>query len=232
MEARTIAGLIHPHIVRVLEFGVEGSELDVEQSAFEAEGGIPYLIMDYAPGGTLRKCYPKGTRVPLSKIVVYVEQVAEALHYAHGKKLIHRDVKPENMLLGHNNEVLLSDFGIVAAAHGEHSIRTQEMAGTIPYMAPEQIKGKPRLASDQYALAIVVYEWLSGYRPFQGDNQWDIIEQHLSVPPIRLRMKDPSIPPAVDEVVFKALSKDPLNRFENVKAFAEALKQACTSKDI
>src|SRR5205807_3540943 len=96
-EARTIAHLVHPHILRVLEFGVEGR--------------IPFLVMDYAPNGTLRKLHPKGTSVALPTIVTYVKQVAEALQYAHDEKLIHRDVKPENMLVGRRNEIFLSDFG-------------------------------------------------------------------------------------------------------------------------
>jgi Protein kinase domain len=225
LEARTIAGLIHPHIVRVLEFGVEGGT-EADQSAINIEGGIPYLIMDYAPGGTLRQRYPKGRRIPLMQIVSYTGQIAEALYYAHAKKLIHRDIKPENMLLGQNDEVLLSDFGIVAVAHAEHSMHTQEMAGTIPYIAPEQIKGKPRPASDQYSLAVVVYEWLSGTRPFQGDSQWQVIEQHMYATPVSLRTKDASIPQSVDNVVLKALAKDPLQRFDNVRAFAAALEQA------
>ncbi len=124
------------------------------------------------------------------------------------------------MLLGHNDEVLLSDFGIVAVAHAEHSMSTQEMAGTVPYIAPEQIKGKPRPASDQYSLAVVVYEWLSGTRPFQGDSQWQVIEQHMSATPVSLCTKNASIPQAVDNVVLKALAKDPLQRFESVNAAA------------
>jgi eukaryotic-like serine/threonine-protein kinase len=92
-EARTVARLIHPHIVRVLDFGVEQ--------------GTPYLAMDYAPNGSLRQHYPKGTRLSLDTIVSHIKQVAEALQYAHEKKLIHRDIKPENMLLGENQEVLL-----------------------------------------------------------------------------------------------------------------------------
>src|SRR5439155_11647377 len=97
-EARTIAHLRHPHIIQVLDFGVEDT--------------TPFLVMDYAPGGNLRKLHPKGTTLPLDIVITYVTQVAGALQYAHDKKLIHRDIKPENMLLVHNNKVLLSDFGI------------------------------------------------------------------------------------------------------------------------
>src|SRR6516164_9422994 len=99
--------------------------------------------------------------------VLYVKQIAEALQYAHDKKLIHRDIKPENMLLGESDNILLSDFGIAIKAHNTHSMIFQNEAGTIPYMAPEQIRGNARPASDQYALGIVVYEWFCGTYPFK-----------------------------------------------------------------
>src|SRR5437660_4918401 len=167
-EARTIAHLTHPNIVRVLEFGVEGK--------------TPYLVMDYAPQGTLRQRHPKGTSVPLATVVSYVKQVTDALQCAHNEKLIHRDVKPENMLLGRRNEVLLGDFGIALVAQSSRYQNAHDMAGTIAYMAPEQIQGKPRPASDQYALAVVVYEWLSGERPFHGSFT-EIATQHVLAPP-------------------------------------------------
>ena len=100
---------------------------------------------------------------------------------------------------------------------------TQEMAGTIPYMAPEQFRRRPQSASDQYSLAVVVYEWLSGSRPFQGSNQWEIMNQHLSSPPPSLREKDPTISKEVERVVLKALSKDPQQRFASVADFVKAL---------
>jgi serine/threonine protein kinase len=211
-EARTVARLVHPHIVRVLDFGVED--------------GIPYLVMDYAPGGTLRMVHPKGTRLPLETIVDYVKQVAQALQYAHERKLIHRDIKPENMLLGENGQVVLSDFGIALVAQSTRYQSTQEVIGTAAYMAPEQLQGKPRRASDQYALAIVVYKWVCGDRPFHGSFP-EIYSQHLFVPPPSLREKVPELPPAVEEVVRVALSKEPERRFASVQAFATALEQAC-----
>ncbi len=210
-EARIIARLVHPHIVRVLDFGVEGN--------------TPYLIMDFAPNSTLRHRHPKGTRVPLPVIVMYVKQVAEALHYAHSQRLIHRDIKPENMLLGRNNEVLLSDFGIALAAQSTSYQATQDVAGTISYMAPEQIQAHPRPASDQYSLGIVVYEWLSGNRPFQG-SYTEIAIKHTMVPPPPLREQVPDLPPAVEDVVMISLRKDPHQRFADVLAFASALEQA------
>jgi serine/threonine protein kinase len=211
-EARTIASLVHPNIVRVLDFGVEDD--------------IPFLVMDYAPNGTLRQRHPRGVLLPLESIMPYVKQAAAALQYAHDRRLIHRDVKPENMLVGRNEDVLLSDFGLVMIAQSTRSQTTKEMAGTLPYMAPEQINGKPRPASDQYALGIVIYEWLSGERPFQGSFV-EIATQHLMTPPAPLHGKVAGISPAVEEVVFTALAKDPQRRFASVHAFAAAFEQAC-----
>ncbi len=211
VEAQTIARLIHPHIVRILDFGVEE--------------GVPFLVMDYAPNGTLRQRHPKGTPLSQANVVHYVRQVASALQYAHDRKLIHRDIKPENMLLGGNGDVLLSDFGLVLIAQSTGSQTTKEMAGTIPYMAPEQINGRPRPASDQYALGIVIYEWLSGERPFNGAFV-EIATQHLMTPPAPLYGRVPGVSKAIEEVVFTALAKDPQRRFANMQAFATAYEQA------
>ena len=209
-EARTLAHLRHPHIIQVLDFGVEGT--------------TPFLVMDYAPNGNLRQHHPKGTLIPLDTIISYVMQVAEALQYAHQEKLIHRDIKPENMLLGRNNEVLLSDFGIAIMIQSSRSQHPQDTAGTIAYMAPEQLRGKPRPASDQYALGVVVYEWLCGDRPFHGTFA-ELYSLHLSVAPPPLCVRVPAIPAAVEHVVLKALAKDPKERFASVHAFAKALEE-------
>ncbi len=212
-EARTIARLIHPNIVRVLEFGV------LENT--------PFLVLDYAPNGSLRQHYPNGTILPLPTVVSYTKQTAEALQYVHDERLIHRDVKPENLLLGRRNEVLLSDFGIALMMQTFHSGSIQEASGTLPYMAPEQIQGRPTAASDQYSLGIIVYEWLSGKRPFDGSLA-EVISQHIAVPPPPLigQIRLPTISPAIEQVVMTALEKDPNKRFASVRAFANALEQA------
>src|SRR5207248_3383985 len=214
-EAETIATLIHPSIVRILDYDVQD--------------GVPFLIMDYAPGGSLRQRYPKGSVVPLSVIVSHVKQVAAALQYAHERRLIHRDVKPENMLVGRHEEVLLSDFGLAALAHSSASLSTQEAVGTLPYMAPEQIEGHPRAASDQYALGVVVYEWLCGGRPFEG-SATEVMVQQLTMPPPPLRDRVPTAPVEVEQVVLKALAKDPRQRFASVQDFATALQVPSTAE--
>ncbi len=214
-EAQTIARLRHPAIVRVLEFGVEAS--------------APYLVMEYAPNGSLRHWHPRGTVLAPEVALSYVRQVAEALHYAHDERLIHRDVKPENMLLGPRGEVLLSDFGIATMAHSSRSQAMQDVAGTIAYMAPEQIQGHPRPASDQYSLGVVTYEWLSGSHPFEGTFT-EVVSQHIMKPPPPLSAKIPGISPALEEVVSIALAKDPRERFASVSDFAHALELASQQK--
>ena len=210
-EARIVARLMHPHIVRVFDFGVEGD--------------TPFLVMEYAPNGTMRQRYPRGLRLPLDAIVSYVNQVASALQYAHDRKLIHRDVKPENMLLGPNNEILLSDFGLVLAAQSARLENTQDAIGTLAYMAPEQLQGKPRPATDQYALGVIVYEWLSGERPFQGYFS-EVASQHIIATPPPLREKVPAISPEIEQVIQTALAKDPAQRFPSVQTFASAFELA------
>ncbi len=211
-EARTIAHLIHPHIVRTLEFGVERK--------------IPYLIMDYAPKGSLRQYYSKGERLPLETVVSYVKQIAAALQYAHDQNVVHRDVNPRNILLGQNDEALLSDFGIALVIQGSTSQSTEgNVIGTVAYMAPEQIYGKPGPASDQYSLATVVYEWLCGDRPFHGSFT-EIMTQQMMAPPPSILEQGVAIPAEVEEVVMIALSKASEERFTGVEAFAHALEQA------
>src|SRR6266700_3759987 len=210
-EAQILARLTHPHIVRVLDFAL------VEDT--------PFLVMDYAPHGTLRERHPKGARLSLETDIAYGKQIAPTLQYAHEQKLIHRDVKPENMLLGGNDDVLLSDFGIAAIIRTTGSLTTERVAGTLPYMAHEQLSGKLNRACDQYALGVVVYEWLSGERPFQG-SQVEIISQHLSTLPPPLRAKVPLISPGIEQVVMKALAKEPGQRFPSVQDFAAALERA------
>jgi WD40 repeat protein len=211
-EARTIARLEHPHIVHVLDFGVDDH--------------TPFLVMSYAPNGTLRQKHPKGTRLSPAEVLPYIKQVADSLQYAHNEKLIHRDVKPENMLLDRNNQIMLSDFGLAMAAYSSSQEKTHDVSGTIAYMAPEQTRGKPRPASDQYALGIVAYEWLCGTRPFNGTYQ-EIAVQQIVNPPQPLHEHEPTIPSALEAVVLKALAKDPLKRFACIQDFADAFEHAC-----
>ena len=218
-ETSTIFRMKHPRIVQMLDFGISSD-------------GIPFLAMAYAPNGTLRQRHPKGTRQPLATVVSYVTPIADALQFVHDQKRVHCDVKPENILLGPNNELWLSDFGISIISRTSSMRSPSSITGTAYYMAPEQFRGHPEPASDQYALAVMVYEWLSGTPPFaQGDFiQLGYQHAHEPVPP--LRDKASNISPDVEQVVMAALAKEPKQRFGSVKAFAYALEQSTKRTEV
>jgi serine/threonine protein kinase len=147
-EVRAVL-LRHPHIVPLLDFGI-------------SRGDLPFLVMEYAPKGTLRDRHPKGECVALSTIVSYVDQLAPALQYAHDHRVIHRDIKPENILVRADGTLMVSDFGIAKLLEQSVLMSVQTPVGTPVYMAPEQHMGHPCFASDQYSLAVVIYEWICG----------------------------------------------------------------------
>ncbi len=208
-EAQTLAHLEHPHIVRVLDFGIQE--------------GTPFLVMQYAPKGSLRKAHPRGSILPAKTILSSLKDVASALQYAHDRKVIHRDVKPENMLLGQHQRILLSDFGLAVVSHS--APQQQNVAGTVSYMAPEQLQGYPCAASDQYALGVVVYEWLCGVLPFTG-SPLEVATQQLMATPLPLHEHNSTLSSAVEQVVLTALAKRPDQRFADITAFATAFEQA------
>jgi serine/threonine protein kinase len=215
-EARVIARLTHPKIVHVLEFGIEYN--------------TPYLVMNYAPHGSLRQRYPIGSILPIDTVVFYVEQIAQALQYAHDRQVIHRDVKPENMLIDNDSAIMLTDFGLAITTQNSYTTQTQQGVdqngtnGTVTYMAPEQFNGQFSAASDQYALGIVAYEWLCGAPPFEGPTNMSIGVQHLQATPPPMRAKNPALDPAIEMVVLRALAKDPQARFPSIEEFARALE--------
>ena len=192
---------------------------------FDAQSGLPYLVMDFAPGGALRQKYSSGTILPLSLVLPQVQQIAQGLQYAHDRKIVHRDIKPQNLLIGRNEEMLISDFGISIVAETTSRQQSQGFAGTVVYAAPEQIQGHPRPESDQYSLAMIVYEWLTGAPAFTG-SMMEVMWKQVHTAPPSLHSKVPAIAPAVEQVILKALSKDPKDRYPSIQAFAEALAQA------
>jgi serine/threonine protein kinase/outer membrane protein assembly factor BamB len=218
-EAETTERLVHPNIVRLLDFDIQGE--------------TPFLVLDYAPGGSLRVRHPKGRQVPIPTVTRYLKEIVPALQHAHDQRILHRDIKPDNILIGRQGELLLSDFGIALLSRtgttSEQDSTSTNIGGTPTYMAPEQFLGKPEPASDQYALATVVYEWLSGSAPFQGNFiQLGYQHTHELVPP--LRKSAPLLPAAVEQVLMVALAKHPSARFPSVQAFAQALDAACQQR--
>lgn len=213
-EAGILVELSHPHIIRLRDFGVEG--------------GQPFLVMDYAPHDTLREAHPRGTQIDLLTAITYLKQIADALQHAHNHKVIHCDLKPNNILLGRQRELLVSDFGIARVVSTTRPTAAQmekHISGTALYMAPEQFQGKGSFASDQYSLAVTAYEWLCGRLPFTGSFV-EIFSQHQLMPPASPRSYNPSIPHEVEQVLLRALAKDPVQRYLGIAAFAAAFEEA------
>ncbi len=216
-EARALARLIHPHIVRTLGFDVH------EQRGF--------LVMDYAPGGTLRQRHPGGAVLTLETILPHVKQAADALYYAHEQGILHQALKPESLLVGRQDEILLGGFHLASAYQPAEAQPLAEIDAITAYLAPEQLQGRPCAASDQYALGVIVYEWLSGTLPFQGSGA-ALAQQILQAALPSLHAAAPALAPAVERVVMRAMAKDPAKRFADVQAFAAALEEAAQAEPV
>jgi len=208
--AQDFSALIHPHLLPVQEVG----------KASDGEKSFLFLIMEYVSNETLRHLHPIGVSLPRMTILSYVQALSEALDYLHRHELIHGDVKPENVILGTDQQLLLTDCSV-----GLLSLLTDTIAGTVAYVAPEQLQGQPVAASDQYSLGVVVYEWLCGELPFSGSVN-EIARQHMSTPPAPLRQRMPWLPSAIEKAVLTALAKEPEQRFSSILSFAQALEKA------
>jgi len=215
-EAKMLSRMNHPHIIRMCEFGMQN--------------GTQFLVTNWATRGTLLNLFAQP--VSLRKVAAYVKQIASALEYLHTMHIIHQDIKPTNILVGQDGTALLIDFE-TATDYRCHL----GWKGTPAYTAPEQGLKRSCPASDQYALGVLVYQWLCGEMPFQGSPA-EMRAQHKSTPPFPLHDKVPELPYAIGQVVLTALAKNPDSRFPSVWAFAEALEEAsrpsscCTSSRI
>lgn len=209
-QAAMLSKLDHPHIIHIYDFGLTDDD-------------VPFLVVSYAPYGTLRQRYPRGTRLPFGEVVNYVQQIANALQYVHEHQLVHRDVKPQNMLLGANNEIVLNDFGTATVSYSLVP-NAVDFEGTVLYAAPEQLEGRSLRGSDQYALAVMTHELLSGSWPFIGSFE-EVARKHLFEQPPTLREKGIEIPLLAEEALQRALSKEPSERFACIQDFANVLQE-------
>lgn len=218
-EAALLGNLSHPNILPVHDSGVEN--------------GLLYLVMEYAPEGSLADAIRGATQHPLPLPVSVplgvdiVGQVAAALQFTHERGVVHRDVKPANVLIrieqdGHWR-MLLADYGVARGT--ENTSQRTQITGTFAYMAPEQFSGKFSPASDQYALGVMAFQLLTGRLPFEGDLA-SLTRAHMYDPPPSASALNPAVPKAVDGVIQRAMAKDPGARFPSVAAFADALGSA------
>ena len=211
-EARAVAKLEHPHILPVHDYGQEGERT--------------YIAMRYVEGGTLKDLLGKPLALPL--IVDLIGQIAEALDYAHEHGIIHRDVKPSNVLLDRGNWALLTDFGVARMVEATQQLTgTGVGVGTPAYMSPEQGQGKKvDRRSDVYSLGVVLYEMLTGRVPFEAETPLAVVWKHVNEPLPLPRSLNPETPGAFERVVLKAMAKEPGQRFETAMALGEAIARA------
>lgn len=226
-EVEVLKKLDHEHIVKIIEVIFDNTDYD--------QMARPCIVMPYIPGGTLRKLLNNHDLLSLETIRSYIRQITKALQYAHDRNVFHCDVKPENILLSEDGSCLfLADFGIAQILSEIHSTThvTTKPSGTAEYMSPEQFDGHPSPKSDQYALAILLYECLCGSLPFKGTNYNQLSKQHYhaQVPSLRqkCRNRQRNISKRTEQAILKALTKDKEKRYSNIETFAEALDKALT----
>ena len=215
LEARALARLSHPNIVKIFDYG-------------EHEGS-PYLVMEFIRGGSLKRL--TGRPIHYGKAAELLAPVARALYYAHTTGVLHRDVKPANILLTDSGQPMLVDFGIARILDiqsAQHLTTTGAAIGTPEYMSPEQWLGKPEPRTDEYGLGVVLFELITGRRPYTADTPGAVMLKHINDPlprPSSLVPAPPGIPPEVEQVLFKALAKQPEERYTNLGDFASALER-------
>ena len=218
-ESKTMAQLRHPNIITIHDFG--------------DQDGLPYIVMEYLTGDTLSQILTKRERLPLDESLPLLQDLASALDYAHQQGVIHRDVKPSNVIvepvttltIGRTERAILMDFGIARFA-SENTVLTGsgDVLGTADYISPEQIHGITELdnRADLYSFGVMTYQLLTGKRPFERNNTWAMIRSHLEEPPPDPRIHV-SMPEIAAEAILKALARKPENRFSSVGEFVAEL---------
>lgn len=226
MEAQAASRMSHPSIVRVYDAGdpSTGSGADANEP--------PYIIMELVKGTLLKDIIAQGP-VPVDEAVKYIDGILEALDYSHRAGVVHRDIKPGNVMVTEKGTVKVMDFGIARAVSDSSSTvaETTQILGTAAYFSPEQAKGEPVDArADLYSTGIVLYELLTGRQPFRGESPVAVAYQHVSETPIPPTEVNEDAPGALDPIVLRALAKDPYQRFPDAASFRSALDSAVTGK--
>src|SRR5688572_4602157 len=215
-EALAAARLAHPNIVQTYDTG-------------EDEGGHHFIVMEYCPGGTLQDLVKREGALPPERAVALVAHICDAIAYAHRHEVVHRDIKPGNVLVGIDGSVKVGDFGIAKAAFASKDVTTTgKILGTVTYLSPEQARGEePDGRSDIYSLGVVLFELLTGRPPFEAESPVATAMHHLKSEPPGPRAVKGNIPRALDAVVLRSLEKDPDARFSTADEMRRALESAC-----
>jgi serine/threonine-protein kinase len=213
-EARMVAGLLHQNIVTVIDRG--------------EDGGSPFIVFEYVDGENLKELVNREGRLPVDRAVELAVQIARGLAFAHANGYVHRDVKPQNVLLNGDGEAKVTDFGIARSLDVKHGVtQTGTVLGTSDYIAPEQAQGqRVDEHTDVYSLGIVLFELLTGELPFSGENFVAVAMQHINESPPPVSTLRPEVPPRLDAAVARALAKRPEDRFARMADFGREL-EAC-----
>ena len=214
-EAQTAANLNHPNIVQIFDWGI---------------GDEPFFVMEYIEGNTLTSIIAKRRTISLNDVLFIGAQVSSGLQAAHSKGLVHRDIKPGNIMITPEGKVKVTDFGIVSLQNEESDItKTGSILGTASYISPEQAQGKPvSKESDLYSLGTVLYELITGRPPFEGDTPIATATKHITDKPEKLSVFRPDIPKGIENAVLKLLHKYPKDRFKNAEDLRAVLLQQKT----
>ncbi|MGH3001969.1 MAG: protein kinase domain-containing protein, partial [Gaiellaceae bacterium] len=216
-EARSVATLSHPNVVTVIDRG-------------EHEGR-QFIVFEYVDGENLKQLIVRRGPAPVTMALELGVQVARGLSFAHQQGLVHRDVKPQNVLLNGNGEAKVTDFGIARSLDVKHGMtQTGTVLGTSDYIAPEQAQGQQvGEHTDVYSLGVVMYELLTGEVPFPGENFVAVAMRHINEPPPPIRDRRPDVPPRLEEAIQRAMAKDPDDRFPTMRDFCQEL-DACLAE--
>ncbi len=222
-EAKAMASLNHNNIVGVYDFDVQD--------------GMYYIVMEYVSGGTLKQklttLSTSGQYMPLSETVQLVLEIADALAYAHSRGMVHRDIKPGNIMINEGGHAVLTDFGIAKILSGPTVTATGAMIGTPAYMSPEQGLGQPGdERSDLYALGVLFYQMVTGELPYDADTPLAVILKHVNEPVPRPIEMNPNTPEAVQTVIIKSMAKDPNERYQSALEFINDLTAAAAASDL
>jgi len=211
-EARTVAQLNHPHVVTVIDAG--------------EDDGAPYIVFEYVEGETLKERIRRLGRLPVSEAVAYAIEIGRALDAAHASRLVHRDVKPQNVLIDRDGRAKVTDFGIARSLEAQGLTATGRVLGTTDYVSPEQALGHEVTGqSDIYSLGIVVYEMLTGETPFKADTQVAVAMRHVRDPLPDVQRRRPEISASLAAVVERATAKETQNRYQNVGDMVHDLEE-------